>query len=230
MTVAGNENGGMTMSISKELRKEFTAPVEGEYAPQYFRMHGVRLDPDAPITEIRANMVYSLFTEPTPKIFKHDLIAGTMRNLYVKGRPEEVAHAKRMINDIRTRNFTTNSDHYAPNYEHTLAVGIPGLYDEIDASLEAHADDEKKCATLRAMRRTLDGFRQMIENYAAEARRLIGEDGYDRDRLEAIAERSEALACRAPESFAEALQLVWYCHNAFVTEGRYAMALGRMDQ
>ena len=218
------------MSISKELRKECTASIAGTYAPQYFRLHGIRLAPDAPITEIRANMIYSLFTETTPLIFKNDLVAGSARCLFVEGHAEEIEHARRVIGDIRARNFTTNSDHFAPNYDHTLAVGIPGLYAEIDASLAAHADDEKKCATLRAMKRALDGFCGMISNYAKKARALVGTKDYDSDRLESIAERSDALLRRAPESFAEALQLVWYCHTAFVMEGRYAMALGRMDQ
>lgn len=218
------------MSTSKDVRAEFTAPVEGRYAPEYFRMHGVWLAPDAPITEIRANMVYTLFTEPTPVIFKNDLIAGNRHAIFVRGHSEEIEHARRMIEALRSRGFGTNADHYAPNYAHTLSVGIPGLYREIEESLAAHSGEEKKCATLRAMIRTLDGFSKMISNYADEARRLRSAEGYDKSRLEAIAERSDAIVSRAPESFAEALQLVWYCHIAFRTEGRYAMALGRMDQ
>ena len=80
------------------------------------------------------------------------------------------------------------------------------------------------------MRRTLDGFCGMIRNYIAEARRLHGEPGYDNARLDDIISRSEAIITRAPQSFAEALQFVWYCHTAFRMEGRYAMALGRIDQ
>ena len=55
------------MSLSTELRKEFVAARKGRYAPEFFRNHGIRLDPDAPITELRTNMVYTLFTDNIQK-------------------------------------------------------------------------------------------------------------------------------------------------------------------
>ena len=70
----------------------------------------------------------------------------------------------------------------------------------------------------------------MIEGYASLAESLSGTPGYDAGRLGEISRNCRALLARAPQSFAEGLQLVWFCHLAFCYEGRYAMALGRIDQ
>ena len=101
---------------------------------------------------------------------------------------------------------------------------------EIELSLEKYADEPKKCETLSSMKLTLTGFSKMIENYADEAERLLVNKDYSAERLGFIIENCRALTKGRPETFAQALQLVWFCHNAFVMEGRYAMALGRMDQ
>ena len=42
------------------------------------------------------------------------------------------------------RNFFQNWDHYAPDYRHFIKVGIPGILNEIDSSLEKHKDDPEK--------------------------------------------------------------------------------------
>lgn len=80
------------------------------------------------------------------------------------------------------------------------------------------------------MRKTLCGFSEMIKNYMLRAEALIGSPDYNPERLRFIADNCRALMSGPPKSFAQALQLVWFCHNAFLMEGRGAMALGRMDQ
>ena len=218
------------MEITKALHRELKEAPEGSFAPQLFRHRGLIERFDAPLTAVRASGIRSLFASPEPVILKNELIAGNTRCLFTTEDKNRVEHAKRIVAQMGLRSFGSNSDHFAPNYRRFLADGIPGTLDAIDASIAAHAGDERRLVTLRAMRTALEGFSQMIENYAKAARALIGADGYNDGRLNFIAENAEALTKRAPETFAEALQLVWFCHNAFVTEGRYAMALGRLDQ
>ncbi len=218
------------MKLFEFLNEEMKKPVDGTYAPYYFRSLGYRLDYAAKPPVLRANGVYALFTETSPVILKNELIAGNTKILFTDKDELSLEYAKKITDSFKTRGFVTNSDHYAPNYWHILTVGIPGLISEIDASLENHAEDDDKCTTLQSMKHTLCGFRKMIENYADAAEACIGKDGYDDDRLRFIAGNCRAVASRAPESFAEALQLVWLCHSAFLMEGRYAMAFGRMDQ
>lgn len=218
------------MEITKALYKELKQTPAGTYAPFLFRHRGIIADLSAGTTEQRANGIYSLFSSPDPVILKNELIAGNRMCLYSTEDKDRIEHAKSIVNRLGARSFGSNSDHFAPNYRRILADGIPGTFDAIDASIAAHGGDERRLLTLRAMRKTLEGFAAMIAKYAQAARRLIGSEGYDDERLTFIAGNCEALTERAPETFAEALQLVWFCHNAFVTEGRYAMALGRLDQ
>ena len=126
--------------------------------------------------------------------------------------------------------YHTNFDHFSPNYRHTVTVGLPGLIAEADASLEAHREDPEKTEMLQAMRHVLCGFRQMILNYIAAAETCKQDPEYDVDRLNFIIENCTAIANGKPQTFAQALQLIWFCHNAFLLEDRYAMALGRLDQ
>ncbi len=218
------------MKLFENLRKELAILPPGKRASFYFRYLGYSADPAAPITAARANAIFSLFTEPEPRVYPHEIIAGNEFCLWTEAEEPLFSYAKSITKQYGERDFLTNLDHYTPNYEHTLAVGVPGLIKEIELSLEKHKSDPEKVETLEAMKRTLEGFLQMISRYAAAAEAHKGEAGYDDERLDFIAKNCKALAVGAPQSFAEALQLVWLCYTAFILEDRYAMAFGRMDQ
>ncbi|MBQ7827998.1 MAG: hypothetical protein IJ386_07010 [Clostridia bacterium] len=218
------------MKLFELLNEEYKLHTEGTYAPYYYRSLGYRKDYAAKPAMLRANGVYSLFTEPSPVILKNELIAGNTKLLFTEADELSLEYAKRITDSFKSRWFVTNSDHFAPDYSHILTVGIPGIISEIDASLEKYADDEERCLTLRGMRRTMCGFSRMVANYADAAEKCLGCDGYDDARLHFIINNCRAITERAPKSFGEAFQLVWLCHSAFLMEGRYAMAFGRLDQ
>jgi len=218
------------MKLFGLLDEENKASVNGAYAPYYYRAIGYRRDLAAKPAALRANGIYSLFTETRPVILKNELVAGNTKLLFTDAREAELEYAKRLTTSFGRRNFFSNNDHYAPNYTRILTVGVPGMIEEIDISMATHAGDEVKLTNLRAMKHTMEGFLGMISNYADAADACIGLDGYDSGRLAFISSNCRMIAKRAPESFAEALQLVWLCHQAFLMEERYAMALGRLDQ
>ena len=212
------------------LGKDTSKDPGKTYAPYYFRYFGLMENLAAPPAEFRANGVYTLFARPKPVILKGELFAGNRRCLCIEEDENLLSHTKQRVDYYGSRDFYTNKDHYAPNYRHTLAVGIPGLLAEIDASMENHKDDAKKVVYLKAMRLTLCGFQQMIRNYAAEAEACKADPAYDASRLQFMIDNCNAIAEHKPETFAQALQLVWFCHLAFLMEGRGAMAIGRLDQ
>ena len=80
------------------------------------------------------------------------------------------------------------------------------------------------------MRITLSGLRIRLLKHAALCAELSGHEGYSDDKLRFIEENCRCIAEHAPATFAQSLQLVWMIHTGFVYEGRYAMALGRIDQ
>ncbi len=218
------------MRLSEYLNEEMKELTEGTFAPYRYRYEGYIRDLAASPSVLRANGIYALFTESKPVILKNELIAGNLKSLYSSEDVQFLDYAKKKVDFFGERDFLTNKDHYAPDYQHILDVGIVGLVKEIENSLEKFAGSDEKCETLSAMKLTLTGFSKMIENYADEAEKLLVDKEYSADRLSFIIENCRALTKGRPETFAQALQLVWFCHNAFVMEGRYAMALGRMDQ
>ncbi len=179
---------------------------------------------------MRGEAIHELFACAVPHIYKNDLVAGSMRMRYVASDDETAARAKEIVSHHGERSFSTNADHFCANYRRILADGIPGTLKKIDESLENHKNDEEKVNMLTAMKRSFEGFAIMIKNHEIAARELIGKEGYSDRDLEFIAGNCRAICERAPESFGEAIQLVWFCHTAFSLEYRYAMALGRIDQ
>lgn len=218
------------MRLFEKLNNEIYQETEGTFAPYYFRNHGFLKDPAANPPTFRANGIYALFTEPKPIILKNERIAGNTKCLYTQADPIALRNAKRMVESFGERIFKTNKDHYAPTYEQFLQAGLPGMIAKIDASIQKHSADAEKTELLQAMRHTLCGFSKMLENYICAAEECKGKPGYTDARLDEIIENSKALLAGKPQTFAQALQLMWYCHTAFLMEGRYAMAFGRLDQ
>ncbi len=218
------------MSLRTELRKEFDNIPNGTYAPYYYRYLGQRDHLGEPVAIMRAHGIYSIFANTTPVIYKNDLVAGSKKGAYTSKEDFVLDQANDFISKIGERTFITNKSHYAPNYDKLLSVGVTGIIEEIDSSLNAHASDEKKCETLSAMKTAFSGFVRMIENYAEKAKALRNNAEYDKDRLDFIASNCRAIAKGRPQTFAQALQLVWFCHTAFLLEGRGAMAFGSLDR
>ncbi len=218
------------MKIFELLNCELKNKPSGVFAPHYFRAHGLKSALSKSTTSARGNGIFSLFSEPTPVILKNELIAGNLYSLWTDAENFFLDHSKGIVRMFPERSFITNKDHFAPNYRHLLSVGLPGLIDEIDASIVSHKNDSEKCETLAAMRQTLYGFKKMIENHIIAAKNCKDSSDYDNEKLDFIINNCTSIINGKPQSFAEGLQLVWFCHNAFLMEGRYAMALGRMDQ
>jgi len=218
------------MELFKALNNEICEETSGTYAPYYFRCLGYRRDFAAKPSVLRANGIYALFTETEPVILKSELIAGNKKSLYTDAPHEILEYSEKTVKKFGERSFITNKDHYAPNYSHILSVGIPGLIGEIEASMEVHKDDSEKLDTLLSMKHSILGFKLMIENYKNAALSSKNDPSYTAERLELIINSCEAITKGKPQSFSQALQLIWFCHLAFLMEGRYAMALGRLDQ
>ena len=218
------------MRLYKSLEMELREGGKGKYTPYYYRYLGYIKDLTAKPAALRGAGIASLFSESHPVILKSEWIAGNTASLFCKESDLVLDYAKRVVDGFSSRSFVTNKDHFAPNYSRILALGLPGLTDAVDRSLLFHAEDPDKVQTLSAMKETLLGFKKMIEKYLDAAENEKGNDRFDKNRLQFIIDNCREILIGAPKSFGAALQLVWFCHLAFLMEGRYAMALGRLDQ
>jgi len=190
----------------------------------------------------RAHAIAELFRRHEKHIYENDLFAGSLRGLFTRG-PEEDAYAAPAAETAKSYgsdSFWTGFDHFAPDYETLLAIGVGGLLEKIKTSREKFltaastngGDHGANLVFLHSAEITLRAFGEMIRQYGEAAAALSERAGDEtrRSDLSRVARACGKLRERPPETLHEALQLVWLTHTAFLYEGRYAMALGRMDR
>ncbi len=177
----------------------------------------------------------TLFAEGRKHIYANDKIVGSVWGQYA---PEgvyseaELAHAKTITGNYGQRTFRTNYSHYAPDFETPLSIGIGGMLRKIETSMKKHAGDAKKVEFLESAYVSMQGFSRMIDGYAvaaAEKAEEVADASQEKELLTASA-ICKKIATEPPESFREALQLVWLIHVSFLYQRRGAPALGRLDQ
>lgn len=215
-------------STASLLKQEILTKPTGEYAPYYFKYLGYRADLTCSRILARGNAVYSLFTAPSAFIYKNDLIVGSNRSLFVEKDADELSYASSIVDSFGERGFAHNYDHFAPDYTTLVEQGVTGILRRIDKSYQLHTDVQSR-EILHAMKQSIVGLRERLMQYAQKAKSLVCTDGYNDANLQCIAQDCAFVANNAPQTFRQALQLVWLTHVCFVAEGRYAMALGRMD-
>lgn len=218
------------METTTMLRQEITRRPEGAFDPFLFRLPGYESSAGEPDCCRRGQAVYTLFVTPTPYVYQNDWIAGSLRPYITQTDAPTQEKVRAVAAEHPERGFLTNFDHYSPDYREAVRLGVPGLLKKIAQSAQRHAGEPSRVDFLRAMERAMTGLQGRLTKYAAHCAALEGKPGYDREKLRFIAENCRALTESAPQTFAQALQLVWMIHTGFLAEGRFAMALGRMDQ
>lgn len=204
----------------------------------YLKYLGYREHYGDPVTIARAYACASVFRNHKKKVFQNDLILGSRfglladqyeinEGLFTKS--DQIAHS------YGERHFGQNVDHFAPDYKWFLELGIEGILEQTRSSMVRYASDEEKIEFLKAAEITMLAFSDMILQYGQAAREEAEaltalESQEQKKQLLLAAEVCERICISPPATFREALQLVWFTYIAFVYEGRYAMAFGRMDQ
>ena len=125
---------------------------------------------------------------------------------------DELAAAERYLAEFTCRTGG-QTGHCELDRSRVLSVGIDGVREEIRGLLAAAAG--KPAETYQSFIYALDGLSAMIENAAATARAAMACSGGSRaDELRAMAESCGRIAHEPPESFRDALQLVYFMDSA----------------
>ena len=119
------------MTRMQQLKEEMSLLPTGRCLPQIFRARGYRESTHDTKSGRRADGIAALLRDPVPHIFKNDLVVGCIRPLFVQVTEEELAAANQVVAAYPERGFGTNSDHYSPDYETALRLGIPGMLTQI---------------------------------------------------------------------------------------------------
>lgn len=185
-----------------------------------FRRHRAASAPVA-----RALAFRNVLDQARPRFYAGEKVCGSKRSFFEetlpKGITEDTLKAAAAEHDrVGQRDFGAGFDHTLADYPTLLRIGINGYREQVRQSAAAHKRAGER-DFLEAVAIGLDALAGFIRRYAEAAERR-GDPS--------AAERLRAVAGPPPATFRQAVQLVWMTHIAFVSEGRYAMALGRLDQ
>jgi pyruvate-formate lyase len=174
---------------------------------------------------VRAEAFRRVLMEDALHFYEGDRLCGSHAGWFVEALPDGLSKAdyEALVAEHQARgqrDFWAGWDHTLADYPTLLSLGVRGLVARAEASLEAHTTAEEQVA-LRAMIVALEAFSAYMRRWA-EAAQARGAQG--------MAGVARHVATEPPRTFHEAVQLVAFTHLAFESEGRYAMALGRLDQ
>ncbi len=208
------------MSFTELKTEVMTKPEYSAHLVHTLFVDGFNKDSSQSNVLRRADGDVNVFIKHKKYVYKNDRILGSMRG--VLGPSEMVSQEnEKQYGQIGQRFFWTCHSHYAPNYSTLLSRGIDGTIDVINASKKEFKDDQSKIDFLTAAERTLLAMSAVMEEYSDIAEEM---------GLTEAAANCRIAAHKVPETFAQALQLVWMPYLLFMYEERYDNAFGRMDQ
>ena len=149
----------------------------------------------------------------------------------ILGQPPVKSHDELSV-DRGHYKVISNQGHLCPSYTELLRVGVAGLLRKVQARRNTAANPDQT-AFLTAAEHTLSGLSTWAVRYGqfltAEAHRC---DGVSRTaELREMGRICAKVAQAPPETFREALQLVWLAHQAIHIEGHgYSCTPDRLDQ
>lgn len=127
-------------------------------------------------------------------------------------------------------NGWNSANHTNLNYRMIVQRGLGSIIDEIDARL-SDAQDAKKREFYTACGIVMRGVSDFIRRYADAARRAAKTaDAQRAGELLAMAQVMEKVSRERPESFTEAIELVWLIQLIGNIFGGSALSLARFDQ
>lgn len=128
--------------------------------------------------------------------------------------------------------FLSNQGHLSPSYGELLRVGIGGVSARVAQRQSSETNAEQQ-AFLEAAELTLSGLSQWIARYAEfiDAQAANCSSAARAAELREMARIAAKVATGPPETFREALQLIWFVHQAIHVEGHgYSCTPDRIDQ
>lgn len=224
------------MNRLERLKTQVSDPLSAnlKVVDRYYQYQGYREHYDDPAPIARAWAENALCRLHEIYLYEDDVVLGSLRSI---GSADPaiteslLQKASAIVDSYGSHWFWMNYDHYAPDYETFLRLGVQGTLDRIKVAAAEHAGDPKKVQFLEACRISMQGFSDMLDRYADAAwEKAENTEGEPRQRFRELSRICRSLTISPPATFHEALQLIWMTHLTFSMLGRYAMAFGRLDQ
>ncbi|MBQ8407308.1 MAG: hypothetical protein IJY39_00440 [Clostridia bacterium] len=195
------------------------------------------------LPERKALALKQVFDSMPIYIGQKELIVGT-RTLFTPNRGNEDGHdvfayslGARIpyINDRDIARFGcdqsySNRTHFTPDFSIVLHKGIDGIIQEAEEKKKDPSLHSVNLEFLSAVVIAYNGLKGLILRYAAEAE-LMAEiaEGEEKSELLEIARVCRKISGARPDSFREAIQLLWFTHLGTIIESFEFVNYGRLD-
>ncbi|MFX1499216.1 MAG: pyruvate formate lyase family protein, partial [Promethearchaeota archaeon] len=130
-------------------------------------------------------------------------------------------------------NITNGVGHFFPGHENVLKVGIEGLIKKAQNKLTQVKNNEGREIFLNSVIIALNGVKKFIYRFSILAKEMAEKESNPKkkDELLEISQICSHISNNPPESFKEALQLIYFTHLiAGLEDGGFAISIGRLDQ
>lgn len=195
-----------------------------------WRAESFRATDGQAMTLRRAAALNAVLAQCELPIFPGELLLGSgCTRFCAHGDPAALETAYTELAARGSRDFTTSFDHAAPDYPTLLQLGIGGLAGNARESL-ARQQEEKPRLFLSSVLLALEGATAHLLRWAEAAEQQALAATAWADLLSEQAVMLRRLACAPPQTFWEALQLIFLFHCLFQLDERGHMAFGRLDQ
>ena len=146
-----------------------------------------------------SRMLSELLDRVSTPIEEHDLIAGRAPDRVLTDDEEKIYASFLKDKDYPRRSVILGAGHCTYAWEDVVELGLCGLKERAQKSLEAHSDESKR-AFLQGVIEIYDAIQRYILRYASVAK----DKGMDE-----LCDNLVAAATKKPSSFCSALQLLW---------------------
>ena len=122
-----------------------------------------------------------------------------------------------------------NKTHFTPDLSMALKRGIDGIIAEAEARKSFFAEDKWRLGFLNSVCTVYRGLKRLILRYSEEALAMAEIRPEEREELLRISAVCKKISGEPPESFREAVQLLWFVHLGAIIESFEFVNYGRLD-
>lgn len=180
-----------------------------------------------------------LISEEDKKVLKEKIIPywkneeETVKSLFNSYLDTELNELMLMLLYVVDTNITNGVGHFFPGFSNVLANGFNGLLSKVEEQERKCSKNVEKLKFLETIKIVLNGAKAYIDRYSELAKRKanLERDPERKKELLEISEICSNISKDAPNSFKEALQLIFFIQViSGIEDGGFAISLGRLDQ
>jgi len=180
-----------------------------------------------------------LISEEDKKVLKEKIIPywkneeETVKSLFNSYLDTELNELMLMLLYVVDTNITNGVGHFFPGFSNVLANGFNGLLSKVEEQEKKFSKNVEKLKFLETIKIVLNGAKAYIDRYSELAKRKanLERDPERKKELLEISEICSNISKDAPNSFKEALQLIFFIQViSGIEDGGFAISLGRLDQ